>query len=360
MAANVAKDRIATWVKQQIKEYQTVPRKTLTLGNLLFVAGHSGVGKSYTVNKICEELDLHSVSITTTNCSCSNELSDLLVKNCTSSLIQVLCNDTRAKIIVIDEFESLMSLDRTVNITLLNILTSGKLKMVPIICIASSEIVRKIGNIKKKCQIIEIDDPTPDDIYIILQDVYPIQAQRDATGLKHIASIANGNIAQAIEMARGSTMSSSVDEQVTINYLYGNHFDREKVRKIITADPWMAPLKYHENLISELGRRKIAAAKAKDLYTKFITDVLIFDKLMHNDAPLIAADIFASIVHPLTTAPLKKNIACNMDNFTKILSYLSLQKKYMKKIYTNTDYPLYQIGSYHTNIMNRRNYIFLN
>ncbi len=351
------KARITTWVKQQVKEYQTVSRKVLTLGNLLFVSGHSGVGKTYTIQTICDELDLHMIYITSSNCSSSTELNDLLIKSCTSSLIQVLSNDSRSKIIVIDEFESLMSLDRTVNITLLNVLTAGKYKMVPIICIASSDIIKKMGNIKKKCQIIEISDPSIEELYEILAKMYP---SKDPVVLRQIASTSSGNISQAIENAKGDNKYNSVDEKHTIGFLYGNNFDREKVRKIVSSDPWMVPLTYHENLIGELGRRKVTIPKSKELYTKFIVDMLTFDKLMHNDANLLASDIFTSLVYPLTRLQLKKNTISNIESFTKLLSYLSLQKKYSKKIFTDSDYPLYQIGSYHTNIMNVRNYIFLN
>jgi len=354
---SVTKERIASWVRQQVKEYETVPRKPLSLGNLLFVSGNSGVGKTYTIHKICEELDLHMIYITSSNCNSSTELNDLLIKSCTSSLIQVLSNDTRPKIIVIDEFESLMSLDRTINITLLNILTASKYKMVPIVCIASNEIIKKIGNIKKKCQIIEINDPTVDELYNILFQLYP---NKDPTILQQIASTSSANIAQAVENARGYNVYDDIDEKHTIQFLYGDSFDRDTIRKLVLSDPWMVPLTYHENLIAELGRRKTTIAKSKELYTKFIIDMLTFDKLMHNDSNILASDIFTSIVYPLTKLPLKKNAISNIEGFTKILSYLSLQKKYTKKIFTNSDYPLYQIGSYHTNIMNGRNYIFLN
>lgn len=351
------KAKIVNWIKQQVAEYQIVPRKVLSLNNLLFISGNSGVGKTFMVNNICDELDLHKIYITSSNCSSAADLNDLLIKNCTSSMIQVLSNDTRAKLIVIDEFESLVSLDRTMNLTLLNILTTGKYKMVPIICIVSSDIIKKIGNIKKKCQIIEIANPTSDEVYDILITIY---SNKDPIILQQIANESAANIGQAIEKARADNMYNAVDEKHTIQLLYGTKFDRDKFSQIVASDPWMVPLTYHENLISELGRRKVSIANAKVLYTNFITNMLIVDKLIHNNAQAVASDIFTSSVYPLTKLPLKKGSVTNIEGFTKMLSYLSLQKKHTKKIFTNSDYPLYQIGSYHTNIMNGRNYIFLN
>jgi nucleoside-triphosphatase THEP1 len=354
--SDAIKSRISQWIQQQVKEYQILPRKFLSLNNLLFVSGHSGTGKTYMINQLCQELDLHIIYITSSNCTCSNELNDLLIKSCSSSLIQTLSNDNRAKMIVIDEFESLMALDRTVNVTLLNILNAKKLKMVPIICISSIDIIKKIGIIKKKCQIIELPLPTAHEIYNILLKEFPNKCQRY---LKQIADAADGNIGQSIEKATGDNSYAFIDEIYDINVLYSNKYEREKIRKMISADQWIVPLRFHENLIGELGRRKTTIASAKRLYTVFILNMLIFDILLHNECTEIAADIFASAIHPLSQITLKKNAVSNIDNFTKLLSYLSLQKKYSKKIYTDTDFPLYQIGNYHTNIMNTRNYIFL-
>ena len=44
----------------------------------------------------------------------------------------------------------------------------------------------------------------------------------------------------------------------------------------------------------------------------------------------------------------------NMGNFTKILSYLSLQKKNNKLIYNQGNFPYYQISNYHINLCNRK------
>ena len=57
-----------------------------------------------------------------------------------------------------------------------------------------------------------------------------------------------------------------------------------------------------------------------------------------------------------------KSIKCDKINifksFTKILSYLSLQKKQNKYNYNN-NFPLHQIGNYHINIINRK-FIYYN
>ena len=64
-----------------------------------------------------------------------------------------------------------------------------------------------------------------------------------------------------------------------------------------------------------------------------------------------ALNIITYQVYNLKLLPQKKQSKSNLDNFTKLLSYLSLQKKYIKKGYIFTS-QFYQIGNYHINSIN--------
>jgi nucleoside-triphosphatase THEP1 len=358
---------IIEWIKQQLE----LPVSTLTFNNFIFVSGDVGIGKSTSIQKICDALNLHMVHITTSNCSSSEELNDLLIKHCSASMIQVLLNDKRRRIIIIDEFDSMMTMDRTMNLAIYNILNgnypcnkTGKtakapsiksIKMTPIICIASTDIMKRIGNIKKKCLNIQLEKPSCPDIQKLLIQIIPsIDVEKAETA----ARAANGNISQALENVKldekNAASYASIDDNVNINVLYSTKFERERLRKIILTDSWLIPLKYHENLIDELDRRKVSAKNAKEFYKSFMSQLIEYDVLMHNNAVDQAIDIFSSALYPLTTLSLKQNTVSNMENFTKILSYLSLQKKNTKNAYTG----LYQIGSYHTNITGRNNMFF--
>lgn len=337
---------IKEWILAQIS---TQKNNKLSLNNLVFVSGNSGIGKTHYICKLCEDLGLFVIYLTTNNCSTSEELNDIIFKSITSSIVQVLTNDSKQKIIIIDEFESMMAIDKTINSTLLDILTAGKLKSVPIICISSLEIVKKIGIIKKKCKIIELPNPSNDTILNVLTDLYP---DKDTKYLKEIADASNGNISQSIQKIQNKSVSSSkqfddMDENLSINMLYcitPTTFNREHIRRIMLADQWLIPLKFHENLISELQNRAGTIARKNEFYKTFMHNVVTFDTMMNNNSN--AADYFASMIYQLSQLPLKKNSVSKIDNFTKILSYMSLQKKYMKKSYS-TKFPLYQIGNYH-------------
>jgi hypothetical protein len=290
--------------------------------------------------------------ITSTNCSSSVELVDILTKATSSSMIQVLLNDPKPKVIVIDEFETMMSLDRTISTALYNIMASEKLRMVPIICIVSNEAIKRIGNIKKKCKIVELLGPTEEQLFAILKKLYP---DKDDTLIKNACKNSPNNISQAIEKMQ-TVESCNMDDNLNVCNLYSSYdqYDIEKYRKILLTDPWMIPLRYHENLITELSKRRMSSTEHQKVYKEFMENLLVFDNLIYNNSVDIAVDVFASASYPLTKMPLKKKAVSNIDGFTKILSYLSLQKKNSKHLYSG----LYQIGSYHINITGR-NYMFL-
>ena len=344
-------------IKEWILSQYTRNDVKISIDNFLFVTGNSGIGKSFSILHICEELELHVVYLTTNNCSSSAELMDNVIKCTTSSMIQVLTNDKRKKILIIDEFESMMAIDRTINTTLLNILIDKKMKSIPIICISSIEIVKKIGTIKKKCQIIELNNPEDNDIFVLLKSLYP---DKPDDIISDIVTNSQCNISQSFQKIENCSFNNfdKMDETLNISYLYGNVFDRRNIVNILMNDPLLIPLRFHENLIKELKIRKSTIKKNHDYYKHFIRNFLFFDILMYKNIIDIASEFFTSSIHPLTKMPIKPHQISDISGFTKMLSYLSLQKKYIKKSYS-TSFPLYQISNYHTNIIGR-NYMFFN
>jgi nucleoside-triphosphatase THEP1 len=346
---------VINWINDQVNLQKDNMR--LSTKNVLFVAGNSGIGKTYSIQRICNNLNLHVIYISTSKCNSSKELDDLITKTCSSSMLQVLLNDTKPKIIIIDEFESMISIDKTINTTFLNILESKRLKAIPIICITSIDIVKKIGLMKKKCTIINITHPEVNEIYDILIELYP---NKDQKFLKQLSEQCNGNITQCIKNIDISVDNNfnNIDEIINTSLLYSQSkaTNRNIIRRIIETDVWMIPLKYHENLPNELNKRKLSLKKCKQLYKSFMQNLIIFDKLPLDIGP----DIFTSIIYPISELPIKKSMQCNDEKFTKLLSYMSLQKKYIKESFNSciSDFPLYQLSSYHTNIAIRNNMFF--
>lgn len=343
-------DNVKKWI------INTYKQKYLNLNSCLFVSGNSGIGKTYGINKIIiEDLNLFVIKIDINNCSSSQEFTDLIIKSVTSSLMQTLTNNLNKKIIIIDDFDVLLSLDSTINIALLKILTkNNNLKNIPIICISSLELIKKIGDIKKKCKIIEINDPSDDDIYNIISNYYPNINSNDINNIIKSSSKNINQIFKKIDNNNNNTYYN-IDIKYDINLLYSDIFNRNELRKIIISETWLNVLKFHENLFLELNNRKIIKKNKNIFYKNYIINLCYFDYFMTLTNE-IAIEYFISIINELINIKSKKNVNHNINNFTKILSYLSLQKKNIKSSY-NYNFPVYQIGNYQLNIINRK-YIY--
>jgi nucleoside-triphosphatase THEP1 len=338
-------DNIKKWISESYNN------KFLSTDSCLLITGNSGVGKTHIIYKIIEDLDLFVINIDINNCSTSEEFIDFIIKSISSSLIQILTNNNKKKIILIDNFDVLLSLDATINIALLKILTKkNNYKHIPIICISSIELIKKIGDIKKKCKIININDPTNDEIFNIISNSYPSMNKHEIFDL--ITSTETKNINQIFKKIENTNVYYDIDTKYDI---YCNNFNRDDLRRIISAESWLIILKFHENLFGDLNNRKIIKKNKNSYYKNYLNNFCYFDYLM-TISNEIAIDFFISLIYDIIILKYKKNITINNNNFTKILSYLSLQKKNIKLSYNN-NFPLYQIGNYHINIINRK-YIY--
>lgn len=329
-----------------------INEKRLSVNSCLFLSGYSGIGKTYTINNIANELDLYIVNINSFNCSTSEQLTDLLMKAYISSLIQLLTNNNKKKIIIIDDFDILMAIDNTININLYNFIISNtnKLKHIPIICIINVEQIKKLGDIKKKCKIIEMPKMDNNTIHKIFQNY-----KKDITFNESLKLInaEKYNLSNAIKIIT-NTNYNNIDDITIINDLYGNEFNRNKFKNIIIKEQWIIPLNFHENLINEINNNRKGIKKQKDnFYKKFIINFCYFDIFMTNNIDM-CIDFFLSSISELFIFPLKKTKADTTHNFTKMLSYLSLQKKNKKKSYNSSSFPLNQVGNYHINSINRK------
>jgi len=326
----------------------------LSFNSCLFITGNSGIGKSYMIKTIIQDLNLFPTYIDCINCSSTSQIIDILHKNFVSSLIQTLTNDNRPKIIVIDDYDILLSLDNTININFYNFITqfTDKYKHIPIIIILNNEINKKLGDIKKKCKIIDSPTLTEYEIHNILLS-YKNDISFESS--LNLIRLTDYNLNKAIKLLLNSNYY--IEETSHINDLYSNNFNKYKILHILLKEQWIIPLNFHENLIYELSYHRKSIKKYKwDFYKRFILNFCYFDIFMfHNNE--IAIEFFIYIIHELFNIPIiKKKCVNDINNkFMKMLSYLSLQKKNNKLSYNyKSSFPIHQISNYHLNVINRK------
>ena len=340
-------------------------KERISTDSCIIITGKTCVGKTYSINKICDYLNYEIININNNNCFNSEQLNDVIFKSATSSLLQVLTGNIRNKVIVIDNFDCIYISDKTINTTLLKILTDGKIRNIPIICISNNEIIKKIGDIKKNCKIYDIIVPTKEEVIDMIDNNYNNNHRgvNNSSGhskkqLEHLYKISNGNMEKIFcDVKRNSDeilYEERVENDCDINILYLNIFDRNQVIRIINKDPWMIPLKFHENIIIELDNRKISLKNKIEYYKNFIESMCLYDYYMFKNNNEACITIFASNVYYLSLFKYKKGAVSNIGKFTKMLSYLSLQKKNIKQTYKSNNFPLYQVSNYHINLCNRK------
>jgi len=329
-------------------------KKKISTDSCIIVTGKTCIGKTYSINKICNYLNYEIININNNNCFNSEQLNDVIFKSATSSLLQVLTANIRNKVIVIDNFDCIYISDKTINTTLLKILTDGKIRNIPIICISNNEIIKKIGDIKKNCKIYDIVVPTKEDVIENINN----SSGHSKKQLGNLYDLSNGNMEKIFcDVKRDSDeilYKEHVENDYDINILYLNIFDRNQVIRIINKDPWMIPLKFHENIIIELENRKISLKNKIEYYKNFIEIMCLYDYYMFKNNNEACITIFASNVYYLSLLKYKKGAVSNIGKFTKMLSYLSLQKKNIKQTYKCNNFPLYQVSNYHINLCNRK------
>ena len=143
-------------MKQIIEELldKNKDKKNISFDSCIIIHGQCGIGKTYQINNICNELNLNKINFTSSNITNSNDLDDLLIKETTveNNVVDMFNNikNNKRKIIIFDDYDILISIDRAINTLLYNILNNKIIKNICIICICNSDILKKIGNIKKK------------------------------------------------------------------------------------------------------------------------------------------------------------------------------------------------------------------
>ena len=335
----------------------------ISVNSCVIVAGATSIGKTYSINKISKYLNYEIIGIDNSNCYNSQFLKDIIQKSTSSSFIQILTNNFQKKVVVIDNFDSLFIADKTINITLLKILLENKLKNIPIICISNNDIIKKIGDIKKLCVMYLLTTPNNEEITELLLRTAAACAAGAAcaNNIRECCLNSNGNLNKLFRdidnINNDRLYSDSVENTSDINILYSNDFNRQLTKRIIAKDPWMIPLKFHENLIDNLNNRIIPLNKCNEYYKSFMNIMCLYDYYMFKDNIEFCVELFASKVYYLSVFKYKKNtsVKSNIGNFTKMLSYLSLQKKNIKNNYNNIkNLPLYQISNYHISLCNRK------
>lgn len=314
------------WIWQDVEKHITSHK------GIIFVLGSTGIGKSFTTRTICEHYGVDAFYIDSTNCSSSKEFVDVMNKQIQTRIIQSLAQETKRKVIIVDELETLMQFDRGI----LGALHNLRNVSVPIVCLGNKTLEKKITQVFTGSVVHMCVAPCETDICIWLKS-YTSGTNVPCKELLDVAERSNGNLHTAIQLL--SNVGASKDQQQVFEDIYTT-INREQIARLLEEDTWLSTLRFHENLPKDMTLRQGTKTAKVNLYSVILDSTIVWDALMSKNHSAIALEVITQAVVLLQSLPRKKGQTLNMSSFTKLFSNLSLQKKNEKKTYsTDSGFP---------------------
>jgi hypothetical protein len=346
---HIAYEELLGWLKKDLQQ-----NAKLSYDSVCLVSGASGIGKTTGVIKAVESLNQKLIKIDCTSCINSKDFKDILLKVATSDLIAQLEHTSIERVILIDELEAFVSLDRTFVNSFVNILDSKSFRNIKIIITCSLPDLKFFA----KCKIISLYYPKEADIIVFLRNEFPMLSY---STILEIAESCNGNISSAIMTARFEIIGVNNDHVSTIaspDFIPDvaalfTDISKEKTTCILIQDPWLHPLRFHENILCELKQRKGLQILKYNIYFKILTGMCEWDQMMSffkGKDLLIPTEYVTSLIQTVKVLQNKKNHIPNVNNFTRLFNYLSLKKKNKIALYSH-EFPWNTLSNVHRNII---------
>lgn len=322
--------------------------ENIKAGDIVLINGYSGVGKTLGTKLLLKEFKYNSLFLDTSETLDGKDILDRIEKfhnwrNMGNSFAEEAEAVAVAgeKVIVIDELETFLKIDRNVLNHLLVYYNKYKEVSIPIVLIGHCDIMKKLGTMKHHITLtIKVERLLDVDIFLYLKNRLP-KRKIGVNDLMTIVEQSRGNIYSAILSVSNKIKDKTVyrpayygDEQKTFNEIFECK-NPVIIEKLLNDDDWMNPLKVHENIIKLLNG---------DVYLNFLYKYLYYEVWTSKDPenreiPLI---YLTTIIQ---TALKDEGTDGKIDTmeFSKLLSYISTKKKYKKLIYDKMG-PLYPVG----------------
>lgn len=311
----------------------------------LLLIGPSGIGKTLFIETVCNKYGYEIIKLDSSCCEHSNEFLDRLNKNHHwTNIMQSFQENTKKRIMIIDELETLIKIDRNIPSTLIKFWEKSNVS-IPYIIIGQYDADKKIGELKKLCTVYNLQRIQDADMFLYLKQRLPKNKIKLADLMK-IVEQSNGSLYAAIQSIKSyhkshkQVVSFGMDKPLELKYIF-QYTDIERIYLTIQNDPWIYPLKILENSYKIYPKMD---------YKFFLKYYMFFEEWMYkehmlNDMPigyLAQVIMYYNIQHSNT-----KNIDFQ---FTKLLSYISTKKKLQRSIYQKIPHniPVSEIGVYWT------------
>jgi len=328
-------------LKVQLNATQTTP---------IAVLGKPGIGKTHIVRCTLKEMGYEPVWISSESCSHVREVIDLIQKASSTNLMNEIAQTHLARAVVVDDIDVWCQFDRCFLNTLADFLSKNSIR-IPVILIGPGAFEKKLNNMR----IVRMQQKCEGDMFIILRHL-AAATSINATDIMGAIEKCDGNITYALALLghgsgaseQGHTASASgtgatKDARGDIADVF--RMNADQMRSLVQQDPWLHPLRFHENLLTELDKRKGLKVQKQSGYLQIMRYMCDWDYMMSSCAPETSVENVIAAIHTLQKFPYKKCEKDVIDKvcFTKIFSQLSLQKKRERQNFKDS-FPWKDVG----------------
>ena len=244
----------------------------------IYVYGNPGTGKTCFVKKILKDMGYDIVLYDAGDIRNTNVIEEITKRNMSDKNIMSLFTNTDHKIVIVmDEIDGMNNGDKGGINTLIKLIRPKKTKKqkledttrIPIICIGNYKMDKKIKEIIKVCNTIELKTPLNSQIFNIINELLPdadeqiknnmlLFSQGDLRKLNNIFSFYVSNnkkiTPEIIDYMTKIKSSSDDTKKITRNLINNNFSINEHTNIINEPDRTSVALLWHENIVDEIDK----------------------------------------------------------------------------------------------------------
>jgi len=353
----------SNFIKEILHNFE-LNKNNLAFKKGIYVYGDPGSGKSTFVTNILKELNYDIIKYDAGDIRNKSVIDDITKHNMSDKNIMSIFNKKIKKIaIIMDEIDGMNNGDKGGINTLIKLIRPKKTKkqkieeitMIPIICIGNYKVDKKIKELMKVCNTIELNTPNEKQMTSILNNILPNiseiiknkiihYVQCDIRKLDNIYNIYlnNPEVFSSDIIENIFQLKSYNDDTKKITYkLLSNYFNIDSHNNIMNdTDRTSVGLLWHENIIDSI--EKMEKKESIPLYIKQLDNICFSDYIdritfqkqiwqFNEMSSLIKTFKNNKIYHEDLKSfgkkknNVKKHVAPNEIRFTKVLTKYSTE-----------------------------------
>jgi DNA polymerase III delta prime subunit len=351
----LGREKDVAFIKESLKNFE-LNRNNLTVKKGIYIYGNPGSGKTDFVVSILKEMDYDVIKYDAGDIR-NKSIIDTITKHNMSdkNIMSLFHKKIKRIVIVMDEIDGMNNGDKGGINSLIKLIRPKKTKkqkqeeitMNPIICIGNYHIDKKIKELMKVCNTLELKSPTTEQMTTIVKEIMPGETccedivqyvQGDLRKVKNIYSIYknNKNILKK-EMIQNIFRKKSYNDdtkKITMK-LINQPFSIEEHNTIMNeTDRTIVGLLWHENIIDVLNN--VPMNKAIPFYLSLLNNMCFADYIdritfqkqiwqFNEMSSLIKTFKNNKIYHDSFTFKKKPKINHEDIRFTKVLTKYSTE-----------------------------------